>query len=87
MKYDEVFTIKIIQSGELKTIPLIDENLKTPFKEIYFPIIKELKLKHKDVFLCNDAGKALTNADLDFSLSKIHKKYGNKINLYYEKIM
>ena len=87
MKNDDLFTIKIIQSGELKTIPLTEENLNRPFKEIYLPIIKGLKLKLKDIFLSNDAGKTLINKDLNLSLNEILKKFGTKINLYYEKIM
>ena len=87
MKNDDIFIIKIIQSGELKTIPLTEENLNRPFKEIFLPLIKELKLKLKDLFLSNDAGKTLINKDLNLSLNEILKKFGTKINLYYEKIM
>ena len=87
MKNDDLFIIKIIQSGEIKSFFLTKENLNRPFKEIYLPIIKELKLKLKDTFLSNDAGKTLINKDLNLSLNEILKKFGTKINLYYEKIM
>jgi hypothetical protein len=87
IKNEEFFVLKIIQSGEIKSFSLSEENLNKTFKELYLPIIKELKLKKKDIFLSNDAGKALTSLDLNLSLKEILEKFGNKINLYYEKIM
>jgi len=86
-KNDQFFIIKIIQSGEIKSFSLTKENLNRPFKEIYFPIIKGLKLKKYDIFLSNDAGRALNANDLDLSLKEVLNKFGTKINLYYEKIM
>lgn len=86
-KNDQFFIIKIIQSGEIKSFSLTKENLNRPFKEIFLPLIKELKLKLKDIFLSTDAGKTLINKDLNLSLNEILKKFGTKINLYYEKIM
>ncbi len=79
--------IKIIQSGEIKKIPLNDVNLSKIFKEFYISIIKDLKLSKKDVFLSIDSGITLTNSDLNLTVEKIIKRFGNKINLYYEKIM
>jgi len=87
IKNEEFFILKIIQSGEIKSFSLTKDNLSKIFNEIYLPIIKELKLKKKDVFLSNDAGKALSNLDLNRSLKEILEKFGNKINLYYEQIM
>lgn len=87
IKNEEFFVLKIIQSGEIKLFSLSEENLNKKFKEFFFPIIKELKLKKNDIFLSNDAGKAFSNIDLNLTLKKIIEKFGNKINLYYEKIM
>ena len=81
------FKIKIIQSGNVKPFSLTERNLNTQFRELYAPLIKELKLSKKDIFFTNDQGKALTNMDLNLPLIKIIEKFGNKINLYYEKIM
>ena len=87
IKNEEFFILKIIQSGEIKSFSLNEVNLSKKFRDIYLPIIKELKLKKKHVFLSNDAGKALSNLDLNRSLKEILEKFGNKINLYYEQIM
>ncbi len=87
LKNDEFFIIKIIQSGEIKSFSLTNENLSKKFKDLYFPVIKGLKIKKKDVFLSNDAGRALDSIDLNLSLKEIIEKFGNKLNLYYEKIM
>ena len=84
---EEFFILKIIQSGEIKSFSISDENLSKKFKDIYFPIIKELKLKKEDTFLTNDAGRALSSPDLNLSLKEIREKFGSKLNLYYEKIM
>ncbi|TFG15162.1 MAG: hypothetical protein EU535_01985 [Promethearchaeota archaeon] len=81
------FKIKIIQSGNIKSFSLTESNLNTQFRELYAPLIKELKLSKKDIFFTNDQGKALNNIDLNLPLFKIIEKFGNKINLYYEKIM
>ena len=83
----EDFKIKIIQSGNVKSISLNESNLNTQFRELYTPLIKELKLSKKDIFFTNDQGKALTDMDLNLPLIKIIEKFGYKINLYYEKIM
>ena len=87
IKNDESLIIKIIQSGEIKSFSVTEENLNKKFKEIYLQIIKGLKLKRKDIFLSNDAGRALSSLDLNLTLKEILEKFGNKINLYYEKVM
>ncbi len=83
----EDFKIKIIQSGNIKSFSLSEENLNRKFLEIYSPLIKELRLNKRDIFLTNEEGRALHNIDLNLSLRKIIEKFGKKINLYYEKVM
>ena len=83
----EDFKIKIIQSGKIKSFSLTESNLNKKFREVYTPLIKELKLSKKDIFFTNDEGRALNNMDLNLPLNKIIEKFGKKINLYYDKIM
>ena len=79
--------IKMIQGGEIKKIELTEFTLAKTFKEIYFPILKQLKMKEKDVFLSTESGRSISSYDLDLTVEEIVKKFGDKLNLYYEKIM
>lgn len=85
-KEKNVLLFKIVQSGESIAIPLTDKNLKNQFKEIYHILLKELRLKQKDVYLSNEEGKMVGNTDLDLSLQEVIKKFGSMLKLYYEKI-
>ncbi len=80
------FYFKIIQSGEDIGVPLTEKNLKKEFKELYFSLLKQLKLKQKNVYLSNDEGKMIGVYDLTLSLEDIIKKFGIKLKLYYEKV-
>lgn len=86
MYEDEFLFLKIIQSGEIIKIVISDKNLKKNLKEFYVPILKELKVKEKDVFISNEEGKMLGNYDLELPLNLIFKKFGNNLKLYSEKI-
>ncbi|MFX1470558.1 MAG: hypothetical protein ACFFB8_18080 [Promethearchaeota archaeon] len=81
-----IFLIKIVQSGEEVEIPLIEKNLKKGFKEVYNKILKELKLKHKDVYITNEEGKMIGISDLNLPLQDILNKFGARLKLYSEKI-
>ena len=83
----KLFRLKIIQSGDIIKIDLDDTNLSTIFSEIYFPLLKTLRLKREDVYLSNDQGKMVRNLDLKLPLKQIIELYSNKLNLYYEKVM
>ncbi|NVM35612.1 MAG: hypothetical protein HWN81_08450 [Candidatus Lokiarchaeota archaeon] len=84
---DEKFlSFKIIQSGEIKRISLNEANLRRRFNEIYFSILKELKLNPRDTYLSNEEGRMIGNLDLNLSLVDVVKKFGNKLKIYYEKI-
>ncbi|MFX1379490.1 MAG: hypothetical protein ACFFA4_10390 [Promethearchaeota archaeon] len=78
---------KIVQSGERIKIPLTKENLTSEMKEIYLILLKDLKLKQKDVYISNEEGKMIGDFDLKLSLEDIINKFGNKLKLYYEKII
>ncbi len=86
MYEDEFLFLKIIQSREIIKIVISDKNLKKNLKEFYVPILKELKVKEKDVFISNEEGKMLGNYDLELPLNLIFKKFGNNLKLYSEKI-
>ncbi|MFX0036202.1 MAG: hypothetical protein ACFE9I_11255 [Candidatus Hermodarchaeota archaeon] len=81
-----IFLIKIVQSGEEVEIPLILKNLQRHFKEFYNNILKELKLKQKDVYITNEEGKMIGIADLNSSLEDIITKFGTRLKLYSEKV-
>lgn len=83
----DILWIKVVQSGELKKIPLSEVNLSKKFKDIYFPMLKELKLKQNYAFLTDETGKMLGPLDIADSVENIVKKFGSKLELYYEKIM
>ncbi len=83
---NKYLSLKIIQSGEIIKIAISDKNLRKNLKEFYVPILKELKVKEKDVFISNEEGKMLGNSDLELPLNLIFKKFGNKLKLYSEKI-
>ena len=78
---------KIVQSGERIKIPLTKENLTSEMKEIYLILLKDLKLKQKDVYISNEEGKMIGDFDMKLSLEDIVSKFGNKLKLYYEKII
>ncbi|MFX0039400.1 MAG: hypothetical protein ACFFB9_08600 [Promethearchaeota archaeon] len=77
---------KIIQSGEIIKIALTEINLANNFREIYLPLLKQLKLKQKDVYVSNEEGKMIGDFDMELSLESILNKFGNKLKLYCEKI-
>ena len=83
---NEFLFLKIIQSGETIRIALTDMNLKKNLKEFYFPILKKLKLKEKNVFISNVEGKMLENSDLELPLNIISKKFGNRLKIYSETV-
>lgn len=82
----QFFFFKIIQSGEIIKIALTEINLANNFKEIYLPLLKQLKLKQKDVYVSNEEGKMIGDFDMELSLESILNKFGNKLKLYCEKI-
>ena len=82
----EFMSFKIIQSGEIIKISLSTANLRKKFYDIYFSILKELKLKQKDTYLSNEEGKMIGDIDLTLPLVDIIKKFGTKLKLYYEKV-
>jgi len=83
---EKFLSFKIIQSNEIKNISLNEANLRGRFSEIYFSILKELKLKPKDTYLSNEDGRMIGNLDLNLSLEDVVKKFGYKLKIYYEKI-
>ena len=85
-KNEKFLSFKAIQSGEIKNILLNEVNLRRKFNEIYFSILKELKLKPKDTYLSNEEGRMLANLDLNLSLEEVVKKFGYILKIYYEKI-
>ncbi|MFX1321272.1 MAG: hypothetical protein ACFFAQ_06465 [Promethearchaeota archaeon] len=84
--YHKFLFLKIIQSGEIIKIALTDMNLKKNLREFYFPILKRLKLKEKNVFISNEEGKMLGNPDLELPLKVISKKFGYRLRLYSERV-
>jgi len=82
----EFLSFRIIQSGEIKKVPLTPVNLKINFRDIYLSLLKELKLKQKDTFLSNEEGKMIRIPDLSLSLEEIVHKFGPMLKLYSEKI-
>ena len=82
----QFFYFKIIQRGENIKIPLIEKNINKEFREIYYKLLKELKLKEKNAFLSNEDGKMIGISDLSLSLEEVIKKFGFKLRLYYEKV-
>lgn len=82
----QFFFFKIIQSGEVIKIALTERNLTSNFKEIYLPLLKQLKLKQRDVYISNEEGKMIGDFDMELSLESILNKFGNKLKLYCEKI-
>ena len=85
-KDEKFLSFKAIQSGEIKNLLLNEVNLRRKFNEIYFSILKELKLKPKDTYLSNEEGKMIGNLDLNLSLEDVIKKFGYILKIYYEKI-
>lgn len=84
---DNFLSVKIIQSGDIIKVSLSSTNLKKKFNEIYGSLLRELKLKQKDTYLSNKEGKMIGDFDLELSLEEIIKKFGNRLKLYYEKII
>ncbi|MFX0001536.1 MAG: hypothetical protein ACFE9Q_08465 [Candidatus Hodarchaeota archaeon] len=82
----EFLSFKIIQSGEIKKVPLTLVNMNKNFRNIYLSLLKELKLKEKDTFLSNEEGKMIGLPDLSLSLEEIVRKFGTILKLYSEKI-
>ena len=88
IKEDEEFlSFKIIQSGEIKKVPLTPMNLIKKFREIYIALLKELRLKQKDTFLSNDEGMMVGIHDLGLTLNEIIIKFGTLLKVYSEKII
>lgn len=83
---NEFLSIKISQGGEIKKIPLTPETLRKKFKNLYIPILKELKLKHKYVFLSNENGKMIGPFDFNLNLGEIVNKFGKILKLYSERV-
>ena len=83
----EFLIIKIVQSGEILKIPLHERNLKKQFRQMYLPLLKDYKLKEKDVFFSNEQGKTMVDFHLNLSVKEIVEKFGQKLKLYYEQIM
>ena len=81
-----VLFLKIVQSGDIIKIPLIEKNLTNEFKDLFFPLLKEFKLKQEDVYISNEEGMMLSVFDLNSSLQDVIKKFGAKLKLYSEKI-
>jgi hypothetical protein len=83
----KVLFFKIVQSGDSIKIPLTEKNLASAFKEIYFTLLKDLKLKKKDIYISNEDGKMIGALELDLSLEAIINKFGTKLKIYYEKVI
>ena len=79
--------IKIVQSGELNKFVLSEKMLNRKLKDLLFPILKELKLKEKDVFLSIESGKMISSYYFNLTIKEIVEVYGTRLNLYSEKIM
>ena len=80
----QVLSFKIVQSGESIKIPLTEKDLTSEFEEIYYPLLQELKLKQKDVYVSNEEGMMLNTSDQTLPLREVIEKFGNKLKLYYE---
>lgn len=85
-KDEKFLSFKIIQSGEIKNLLLNEVNLRRKFNEIYFSILKELKLDPRDTYLSNEEGRMIGNLDLNLSLEEVVNKFGYILKIYYEKI-
>jgi hypothetical protein len=83
----EFFTFKVIQSGEIIKVQLSPSNLKKNFQEIFHSLLKDIKLKQRDVFLSNEEGKMIGLYDLRLNLEEIIKKFGTQLKVYSEKII
>ena len=83
----EFLTFKIIQSEEVIKVQLTPNNLSRDFHDIFQSLLKELKLKQKDIFLTNEEGKMIGIHDLSFSLKEITHRFGTILKVYSEKIM
>ena len=79
--------IKIVQSGEIERIPLTERNQPKKFKEILNDILKDLKLKQKDVFISNDLGQGITGLNLSLTIKEIVEKFGSNLKFYSDKIL
>ncbi len=80
-------SILIVQSGDIIRIKTSKENLRKEFYDLYSSMLKDLKLKQKDVYLSNEEGKMIGDLDLNSPLKEIIQKFGTKLKLYYEKII
>ena len=83
---NEFLTFKVIQSGEIIKIELTPNNLKKNFQEVFQSLLKELKLKKKNIFLSNEEGKMIGNYEFNFSVKDIIENFGNILKVYSEKI-
>jgi hypothetical protein len=83
---NEFLSFKNAQSGEIKKIALTPENMKAKFKNIYFSVIKDFNLKHKDIFVSNEDGKMIGPFDFSLKLKEIIKRFGKELKLYSEKV-
>ena len=78
--------IKVVQGGERKKFELTEKMLNITLKDIFYPLLKDLKLKEKDVFLSIESGKMLAKHHLNLSLREIVEQFGTTLFLYSEKI-
>ena len=78
--------IKIVQSGEWIKRKLSKENLTLQFKKILLPLLKDLKLKEKNILIGNASGRMLSPLEFNLPLKSIIKKLGTELSLHSEKI-
>jgi hypothetical protein len=83
---NEFLSFKIVQSGEIIKISLTTSILGKKFNDIYFSLLKELKLKQENTYISNQEGKMIGITDLDLPVKDIVRKYGVELKLYYERI-
>ncbi|MFX1568598.1 MAG: hypothetical protein ACFFCV_09540 [Promethearchaeota archaeon] len=82
----EFLIFKIIQSGEIIKVQLTPINMKKTFLYVFESLLKDLKLKQKNIFLSNEEGKMIGIHDFRLSLDEIIHKYGTILKVYSEKI-
>ncbi len=85
--YTKFLSIKIIQSGDIIRIKTSKQNMRKEFYDIYSSILRDLRLKQKDVYLSNEEGKMIGDFDYSKPLEEIIQKFGLKLKLYYEKVL
>ncbi|MFW9900440.1 MAG: hypothetical protein ACFFDY_04025 [Candidatus Thorarchaeota archaeon] len=82
----DFLTFKIIQSGESIKVQLTTSNLNKSFLYVLQSLLKDLKLKQKNIFLSNEEGKMVGINDFRLSLKEIIHKFGTILKVYSEKI-